>query len=334
MKAGLVLELSDYYGQWGVNPADFNPGGMARAAPEGDIAGGIYGVGDGLFGNILVYNKAMFDQAGLEYPSADQSLTWPQYADLCRKLGKPDRNPANAVYGCSAPDFAFGIWGKWYWGPDGHQAMGNMNSDPVVQAWNIGTALVRDGYAPTDNILQGNPAGVSDLFAQGKVGMTWSDFSEVPKYTANNINFGLAPFMVIEGSESFVDTWTTPWGTFRDSPHQAEALKFLQFIATDAQRIRAEVSADPPLSMKVAQELGWGQGDPIKEQYLQVLQQAKPQVFVPPLPEGAFDAAETYRQMTVERKEDVKPMLDEAATKTQPLLDKAWQDWEALAPAA
>jgi multiple sugar transport system substrate-binding protein len=334
MKAGLVVELSDYYGQWGVNPADFNPGGMGRTAPEGDIAGGIYGVGDFLGGNVLFYNKALFDQAGVPYPSAETSLTWPQYADICRKVGKPDRNPANAIFGCSVYPSHFDIWAEWAFGKDGRTIMGNLNSERMIQGWNLGTALVRDGYAPTSSLLETIPAGESDLFAQGKIAITWSDFTEAPKYTANNISFGLAPFYVVEGSESFVDTWTTPWGTFRDSPHQAEALKFLQFMATDAQRIRAEVSSDPPLSTKVAQELAWGQDDPIRQQYLTVLKQAKPQVFVPPLPEGAYDAREIFRQMTVERKEDAKPLLDEAAAKTQPLLDKAWQDWEALAPAA
>jgi ABC-type glycerol-3-phosphate transport system substrate-binding protein len=44
MKAGLAVELTDQYAQWGVDPKNFNPGGMGRTAPEGDISGGIYGV--------------------------------------------------------------------------------------------------------------------------------------------------------------------------------------------------------------------------------------------------------------------------------------------------
>lgn len=333
MKAGLVVELTDYLPQWGVNAADFNPGGMARTAPEGRIEDGIYGIGDFLGGNVLFYNKDLFDAAGVAYPSATQSMEWPQYAETCRAVGSPDRNPSKAVYGCSADASMFDIWAKWVFGEDGHTAIGNMNSEPMVQAWNLGTALVRDGYVPSDSLLQTVPFGVSDLFAQGKIAMTWSDFTEVSKYEANGINFGLAPFYVIEGSESFVDTWTAPWGTFRDSEHPAEALTFLEFIATDAQYIRAETSADPPLSTKVAAELNWGSDDPVKQQYLQVLQQAKPQVFVPPLPEGAYDAGEIFRQMTVEGKTDAKPLLDDAATKTQPLLDEAWANWEKLTPA-
>jgi multiple sugar transport system substrate-binding protein len=334
MKAGFVVELTDHYAAWGVDPNDFNSGGMARTAPEGDISAGIYAVGDFLGGNVIFYNKGLFDEAGIAHPSETESMQWPQFDEIARQLGKPDRNPANAVYGCTVTHWYFGIWAKWIWGEDGHEIVGNLNSEPVVDAWNRGTALVRDGIAPGASLIETLPAGESDLFAQGKIAMTWSDFTEASKYTANDIDFGLAPFVVIEGSESFVDTWTAPWGTFTESKHPEEALAFLKFIATDAQRIRAETSSDPPLSTKVAEELEWGKDDPIKQQYLTVLQQAKPQVFVPGsfLPEGTYDSEEVFRKMTVERQEDAKPLLDEAAEKTQPELDKAWEEWEKLSP--
>ena len=91
------------------------------------------------------------------------------------------------------------------------------------------------------------------------------------------------------------------------------------------------MSADPPLSLKVAREINWGAGDPITEQYLEVLEtSAKAQVFVPPLPEGAYDPVEIYNKMTVQGETDAEPLLDAAAKKTQPLLDRAWKDWEAL----
>jgi hypothetical protein len=161
--------------------------------------------------------------------------------------------------------------------------------------------------------------------------MTWTDFTFIPDYQAAGIAFGLAPWQVISGSESFVDTWTTAWGTFVESEHLHAALTFLQFIGTDAQRIRAQASADPPLSLKVADEINWGAGDPIKEQYLQVLEvAAKPQTFVPPLPEGAYEPAEVYNEMTVQGETDAEPILNAEARRTQPILDRAWKDWEAL----
>jgi multiple sugar transport system substrate-binding protein len=330
MKAGLVEELSDEYKQWGVDPKDFNSGGMARVAPEGDISAGIYGVGDFLGGNVIFYNKDLFDQAGVAHPSPDKSLTIQEYDQICRKLAKPDPDPTKTVYGCSMPFWGFDIWSRWAWGPDGKQALGNMNSPAMIESWNIGTKLVRDKIAPSVSILETVPAGESDLFATGKLGMTWSDFTEATKYKENNINFGLMPFYVLQGSEAFVDTWTTPWGTFKESKRKEAALKFLQFLATDGQLIRLETSSDPPLSTKVAQEHNYGKDDPIKQEYLRVLQQAKPQVFVPPLPEGIWDREEVYRKLTTGGATDAQAILDEEAQKTQPALDKAWQEWEKL----
>ena len=57
---------------------------------------------------------------------------------------------------------------------------------------------------------------------------------------------------------------------------------------------------------------------------------AKPQVFVPPLPEGGWEPAEVYNDMTVQGKTDAEPILEAETKQTQPLLDQAWKDWDAL----
>jgi multiple sugar transport system substrate-binding protein len=334
MQAGLVVELSPYFEEWGVDPADFAPGGMARATlPDG----GVYAVGDFLGGNILFYNKALFDAAGAPHPSLTDSMTWPEFDQACRQVGQPNRNPMQAVYGCSVPDWAFDIWSKWAWGEDGKTVLGNLNSDAMVQGYNLGTALVRDGFAPSTSIEQSLPGGMSDLFAQGKMAMIWSDFTEVSKFQEAGIDFGMGPFVVIEGSESFVDTWTTPWGTFTNSQHPEEALAFLEFIATDAQYIRAETSADPPLSQSVAEEIEWGQGDPIREDYLAVLQQGKAQVYYPgsyiPIDNYPHTEDEIYRRLTTGGETDAKAILDAEAEAAQPALDAAWAEWERLGEA-
>jgi multiple sugar transport system substrate-binding protein len=331
MQAGLVVELTPHLEEWGVDPADFAPGGLARATlPDG----GIYGIGDFLGGNILFYNKALFDAAGAPHPSLTESMTWPEFDQACRQVGQPDRNPMRAVYGCSVEDWAFDIWSRWVWGEDGRTVLGNLNSDAMVQGYDLGTALVRDGYAPSASIEESLPGGMSDLFAQGKMAMIWSDFTEVAKYQEAGIDFGMGPFVVIEGSESFVDTWTTPWGTFTNSQHPEEALTFLEFMATDAQYIRAETSADPPLSLAVAEEIEWGQGDPVTEDYLAVLQQGKAQVFVPNsfIPVGLYPHTEDeiFRRLTTGGETDAKAILDAEAEAAQPALEQAWAEWDRL----
>ncbi len=328
MKAGLVADLTPFYKAWGISVADFAPGGVARFTLEKGPKQGIFGVGDFLAGNIMVYNKDLFDEAGADYPPTDRSLEWPEYAELCRQVAQPNEDPTKAVYCGSVPDWGFGIYGKWLFGSDGRRVIGNLNSQEHIEAWNVGTALVRDKIAP-GQIL--GTITEQDLFTQKGTGMAWTDFSFIQDYEAAGIDFGIVPSPVLTGSASFVDTWTTSWGTFIESKQHHAALTFLQFMGTEAQRIRPEVSPDPPLSTKVAKEVDYGAGDPIKEEYLRVLEVgAKPQVFVPPMPEGAWEPAEIYNKMTVQGETNAEPLLDAEAKKTQPILDRAWKDWEAL----
>ena len=186
-----------------------------------------------------------------------------------------------------------------------------MNSPEMVHAFDVAAGLIRDKMAPSPQLLEA--ASESDLFASGRLGITWSDFTETPKYVENGVDFGIAPFYVIKDGENFVDTWTSPWGTFTDSEDKELALAFLEFIATEAQRIRPTVSADPPLSMTVAEEIGYGQDDPVKAAYLDVLAStAKPQVFVPPGVE-AWDPAEVMRLLVDEGRTDTQAILDAQA---------------------
>ena len=328
MKAGLVVDLANFYKAWGIRVEDFAPGGVARFTLEDGPKQGIFGVGDFLAGNVMMFNKGLFDEAGAEYPPVDRALEWPEYAELCRQVAQPNPDPTKAVYGGSVPDWGFGIYGKWTFGPDGRRVIGNLNSPGHIESWDVGTALVRDKIAP-GQIL--NTVAEPDLFTQKGSAMVWTDFTWVRDFEAAGIDFGIIPSPVQTGSETFVDTWTTPWGTFIESEHHHAALTFLEFMGTEAQRIRAEVSVDPPLSLKVANEINWGAGDPIKEEYLTVLEAgAKPQVFVPPLPEGGWEPADVYNEMTVQGVTDAKPILDAETKQTQPMLDQAWKDWDAL----
>lgn len=328
MKSGEVVELTPYYPQWGVDVKDFSPGALGRATLEGDPSKGVFGIGDFLGGNVIFYNKKLFDAAKVPYPPVDKSLNVTEYVDICRKLAKPDPNPAKIVYGCSFPEWGPGIQARDVFGDDGHKAMGNMNSPEMVQAFNLGSALLRDKMAPTGTALEA--ASESDLFAQGRIAMTWSDFTEAAKYKENKIDFGLTPFFVIKQGDTFADTFTAPWGTFKNSKNKEGALAFLRFLATEAQKIRLQTSSDPPLSQKVAEQGGYGKDDPVKEQYLAVLKAAaKPQVFVPPGVDS-WDPAEVMRKMTVEGKTDSKPLLDDIAAKAQKELDVAWPRWDKL----
>jgi multiple sugar transport system substrate-binding protein len=324
MKAGYVVEVTDRLGDWGVSVDDYNPGGMSRGALENDPANGVFGIGTFLGGNVLVYNRAIFDAAGVPHPSPDESMTFPAYADMCRQLAQPSENPEENVYGCTMPaDIAFNFYPVF--GEDGRTAEGNMNAPELAEAFEIGAALINEGLAPSFSVLE--TIAETDLFAQGQIAITWSDFTAVPTYQEAEIDFGMAPFFVVEGQEDFVDTWTAPWGTFTDSPHPEDALRLVEFMATDAQQVQMEVTPDPPLSTSAAEEANYGADDPIKQEFLHVLENARPLVFTPPGVE-TWDPVEVIRLLTIEGQTDAQAILDEMAAASQQELDAAWERWD------
>ena len=325
MKVGYVVELTDHLDDWGVSIDDYNPGGLARGAVEADPADGVYGIGTFLGGFPIVYNKALFDEAGVDYPSADESMTFQEYADLCRQLAQPHDDPTQAIYGCTVTLDPYNYFPRY--GPDGKTAEGYMNAPELAEAFGIGAALINDGFAPEGGILE--TISTTDLFAQGMMAMSFTDFSAVATFQEAELEFGLAPMVVVEGQEDFVDTWTAPWGTFTESPHPEEALRFLEFIATDAQQIQMESTPDPPLSTTVAEEAGYGEDDPIKAEFLRVLENARHGVFTPP-GEEQWDPEEVLRLLTVEREDDAQTILDEMAARAQVQLDEIWARWDTL----
>lgn len=325
MKVGYVAELTEYLDDWGVSVEDYSPGGLARGAVEADPSEGVYGIGTFLGGFPIMYNKALFDAAGLDYPSVDESMTFGEYADLCRQLAQPSDDPTQTVYGCTMTPDPYNYYPIY--GPDGHTAEGHMNAPELAEAFEIGAALENEGVAPGGGILE--TITTTDLFAQGMVAMTFSDFSAVPTYEEAGIEFGMAPMVVAEGQEDFVDTWTAPWGTFTESPHPEDALAFLEFIATEGQRVQMEATPDPPLSVRIAEEEGYGEDDPIKAEFLTVLENARAGVFVPPGEEN-WDPAEVLRLLTVEGQTDAQPILDEMAAAAQEDLETVWARWETL----
>ena len=326
MKAGYVVELTDKLADWGVSIDDYNLGGLARGALENDPANGVFGIGTFLGGNVLVYNKALFAAAGVPFPSPDASMTFQQYADLCQRLAKPDRDPAKNVYGCSMPaDIAYNFYPIY--GADGHQAQGSMNAPELATAFDIWAQLINQKFAPSPSVL--DTITETDLFAQGQIAITWSDFTAVPTYQQAGIDFGMAPFFVVQGQDDFVDTWTAPWGTFTQSRHPEDALLFLQFLATDGQKVQMTATEDPPLSTKVANDEGYDKDDPIKEEFLRVLANARPLAFVPPGEEN-WDPVEVMRQLTVEDKPHAQPILDQMAAAAQQVLPDVWKRWDSL----
>src|SRR5262245_13989363 len=100
MKAGLLLPLDDLVAQDGIDLSGFNPGivgtsGQSNAEFGCSYGGKLYCLGSFTGAVVLLYNKHMFDAAGLAYPP-----TWPPMSI--------DEFVADS---CALTDQDNGIWG-------------------------------------------------------------------------------------------------------------------------------------------------------------------------------------------------------------------------------
>lgn len=145
---------------------------------------------------VLYYNKTLFDEAGVEYPTED--WTWDDLLDAAQKL----TDPSKPQWGIQLP----GNWGDWLWhrglapilyqnggdfiSPDGSTTEGYLNSPETVEAlqWYVDLFLEHK-VAPTKADTE-SLAGV-DLFQNGNVAMVWTGRWPLKDYQKNpRLNFG------------------------------------------------------------------------------------------------------------------------------------------------
>ena len=80
---GQLTELSDFVAR-DLNMDDYDP----YIFEQGMTLGGLYGLPSGVYTLFVLYNKDLFDKAGIPYPSSDWNNTWSreEFHDIARKL--------------------------------------------------------------------------------------------------------------------------------------------------------------------------------------------------------------------------------------------------------
>jgi ABC-type glycerol-3-phosphate transport system substrate-binding protein len=280
-----------------------------------------------------LYNKALFDAAGVPYPSATDPMTIDAYADLVKQLGTPSDDVAARIWGGTAEPPHWWMDSRNLFNEDGRQVAGYINDEATKHAYEVAASLVIEGYAPSGSVMQMLGAdGTEDLFQQGKLAMAIGTSAELQALEAAGIDFGVAPIPVEQaGDPPFASVWTDRFTVFRGSDNPAEAMEFIAFLATEGQRLRVEVTGEPPLSAAVAEELGWAeQGNAeAREQFLQVIGRAGSANFVP----GYWDVVsplEDAFNLIVEGEATASQVLDEVAPRMQDSLDQNWETWDQI----
>jgi ABC-type glycerol-3-phosphate transport system substrate-binding protein len=321
MRQGLLLPLDDMIKEHNIDLSTFVP---SIVEPGDEFScnyqGTLYCLGSYAGSVQLIYNKDMFEAAGVEPPPAWPPITPEQFVeDACKLTDK-----AKGVWGAAASDpLAYSPW-ETFFSDDGKTA--ELNAPESVQQFQILASGYDRGCFPTSNILDPWEQG-RDFFAQGKLAMVVTDFQDLDKLEKAGINYGTSAVPTPSGETPFWSVWTDSVGVMASTDHPDEAKDFIAFLATRGQELRADISGDMPLDLEVAEDGDWAHGVPGREDGIEVLSHARPAVFIP----NRWDVMGPFWDawgLVVGGEKSVQAALNDADQAVQENLDQAWEDWE------
>jgi multiple sugar transport system substrate-binding protein len=322
-REGLLLPIDEEMAQRGVDLSTFSPAIMGEGGEFGcGYEGQIYCVGSYLGLSALVYNKDMFDAAGIPHPEPWPPMTPDEFVDIACRLTDTE----NGVWGGGASDpMAYLPW-EVFFSEDGRTATGYVNGPEAVHQFEV----LADGYArdcfPSLNILDPWLQG-RDFVAEGKLAMVITDYLDLRTLDRAGIDYGSTTPPTPDGYDPYFFTWSDAVGVLSTSDNPEEAMDFVAFMATDGGRIRHETTGDIPLDQTVAEEVNWAKGIPGREDGLVLASHARPSIFVPNRWDVLGPLWDAWGYI-VSGEKTAQEALDDAAPAVQENLDKAWEDWE------
>jgi len=228
---GIVEPLDSYIS--GPDGFDLDTTFFPGVAAFGQVGGETYLLTKDYSPLVLFYNKDLFDEAGVEYPSAD--WTWDDLLSAAQALTTDDR------WGIQLPNG----WGDWLWdrgivpilaqngasliSEDGTMAEGYLNSEATVQALQWYVDLFKTyKVAPTSADVSSFSG--ADLFTSGQVAMLWTGRWPLSDYKSiDGFNFGTSGLPAGPVGKANTLCWAG-FAINSESENKEAAWTFLKFI--------------------------------------------------------------------------------------------------------
>ena len=319
-REGQLLPLDDMIAEQGIDLSTFNQ--AVVGPPASDFScwyeDQLYCLGSFLGTALMIYNKDLFDAAGIAHPAPWPPVTVEEYAEFSCQLRDEDAGVWGTAHdgGILPPDITIS--------PDGRTVDGYINSPETIQQFDVLTGIVRDGCAPTVNVMDPWAQG-ADFFASGELASVITDFTALDQFEEAGVNYGVTAPPTPDGVDPFFYVWTDSVGVLESSDNPEEAMEYIAFLATEGNRLRVEVEGTMPLDSAVAEELNWAQDIPGRLDALEIVPHARSLVFVPQWPyDPMFDAVNVM--MSGER--SAEDALNDVAGAVQDEVDAAWEWWE------
>ncbi|NWG14997.1 MAG: sugar ABC transporter substrate-binding protein [Chloroflexi bacterium] len=192
----------------------------------------IIGLPLGVGANFVMYNKDMFDAAGVAYPEPD--WTPEDYIAKVAELANPDAR----IWGGDRPRGPYrAIWynmGARLYSDDSTTTEGYLNSAESVAAYQWLWDLVATNGTPTPadlEVLGTEGTGPVDLFLADRLAMATLNQGHMQNAIAANKRFGIVPEPQVPGNTRHVNAWSLTVSVWKGTEHPEEAYEWLSYWA-------------------------------------------------------------------------------------------------------
>ena len=233
---GVAADLSELYAADGIDMR------------EKFLSTALYGTGDKIYGlaygvvdMVMFYNKAIYDEAGVEYPSLDamNPITWDEWVETLKLMtvdyngnhpGDEGFNPMGVkTYGTLLPSWVYTISallssnGASFFDDD-QVALGTPEAKEVLQALYDLTAVHQ--VAPTPIAQDALPA-VAQMFVDGQLATYISVSYEYPTYAEEIPDIGVAPLPMFKEPKTIA--WAACSEIYANTENMDEVFKFFRW---------------------------------------------------------------------------------------------------------
>jgi len=234
-ESGHTLDVAS----WVKDPAVGWDGLPAASRATATVDGKVIGI-PAIVGNLgLIYNKKVFDDAGVAYPTADWS--WDDFRAAAKRLTNPDKKIYGTAYSVSGnEDTTWHLWPLlWQKGgkilsDDGKSAA--FNSDQGVAALDF-----LRGMAVDDKSMYLDQTGekYGPLFLDGRIAMQISGPWNLYDFQQRKLAYGVVPLPGFGGDHQTI-SGTDLWALFdhHDVNRAHAAFDFSQWLTQSAQDVQ------------------------------------------------------------------------------------------------
>ncbi|GAB4084169.1 ABC transporter substrate-binding protein [Myceligenerans cantabricum] len=235
-----TLDITDQVAEPDVGWEEFSGAARETAQPTGEATIGFPAVVDNLS---LIYNKTVFDEAGVEHPTAD--WTWDDFRTAAADLADPETSTYGYGYSVSGSEET--TWQFWphLWQNGGEilddtQTEATFDSDAGVEA----LTLLRDMAVEDESVyLDQTDTKFGQIFASDQIGMITSGPWSLYDLQVAGTDYGVVPLPGTDGQHTTI-SGADLWVLFdhQDANREYWSYEFTKWLTDPEQDVRWNVA--------------------------------------------------------------------------------------------